>query len=111
MDLSMLTQIWRNSAKNYVLLERTQFLSHLNPYSERTWGSLLRKVRTALVDSNVPHVFWTYCMSQAAMVCSALLGEKGKSTYEMAWGKPFDYKTLHVWGCKVYYLVPEHERR
>ena len=30
MDLSMLTQIWRNSAKNYVLLERTQFLSHPN---------------------------------------------------------------------------------
>ena len=86
------------------------FSPQLNPYSERTWGSLLRKVRTALVDSNVPHVFWTYCMSQAAMVCSALLGEKGKSTYEMAWGKPFDYKTLHVWGCKVYYLVPEHER-
>ena len=55
-------------------------------------------------------MFWTYCMQQAAKVCSALLGDRGKSTYEMAWGKPFDYKTLHVWGCKTYYLVPEHDR-
>ena len=83
----------------------------LNPYAERTWGSLLRKVRTVLADSKAPEVFWSYAIKQAALVGNAVPRKDGdKSPYELVWSKPFDYHSLHVWGSRVYYLLPERDR-
>ncbi|MDP6909724.1 MAG: DDE-type integrase/transposase/recombinase, partial [Flavobacteriales bacterium] len=87
------------------------YAPQLNPYAERTWGSLLRKVRTVLSDTKVPEVFWSYAIRQAAVVGNAIpRSDSAVSPYELVWSKPFDYNTLHVWGSKMYYMLPEKER-
>ena len=87
------------------------YTPQFNPYAERTWGSLLRKVRTVLSDSKMPEVFWSYAIKQATLICNAIPRKDGDaSPYELVWSKPFDYQSLHVWGCRVYYLIPERDR-
>ena len=82
-----------------------------NPYAERTWGQLLRKIRTAFVDSQVPHAFWTYAMQYAAYIHNIIPSYDGDLSPNEKAGEPSpDYSSLRVWGCKCYYFLPKKER-
>jgi transposase InsO family protein len=86
------------------------YSSPQNPYAERTWGDLLRKVRTALVASGAHEAQWTYAIKQAALVHNILCNDNGESPFSKVFGECFDYDSLHAWGCLCYYLVPERYR-
>mmetsp|Transcript_30269 Transcript_30269/g.78511 ORF Transcript_30269/g.78511 Transcript_30269/m.78511 type:complete len:205 (-) Transcript_30269:16-630(-) len=81
-----------------------------NPYAERAWGIVLRKVRTSMVDSNLPEEFWTYAIKQAALVHNILPDLQGNIPYELVHQQPFDYHRLRPFGCLCYYLLPERDR-
>ena len=82
-----------------------------NPYAERTWGQLLRKIRTAFVDSQVPHTFWVYAIQFAAHIHNIIPSYEGDlSPNEKTGGQSPDYDSLRVWGCKCYYFLPKKER-
>ena len=53
-----------------------------NPYAERSWGNLLRKIRTALVDSQVPHSFWWYAMRYASYIHNRIPSADGELSPE-----------------------------
>lgn len=81
-----------------------------NPYAERAWGTVLRKVRTSLVDSGMDEKYWSYAIRHAALVHNILCDDKCTCSYEKVYGKEFDYMQLHVLFSACYYLLPEHER-
>ena len=81
-----------------------------NPYAERAWGSVLRPLRTALVDSGADERFWPNGIKQAALVHNVLCDDEGNSPYKRVHGKHFDYGMLHVMYCLCYYLLPERDR-
>jgi hypothetical protein len=81
-----------------------------NPYAERANGTVLRKVRTALVDGNTPHKYWSYAIRHAALIHNVLCDDHCKSPYEMVHQEEYDYLQLHVPFCACYYLLPDHER-
>ena len=78
-----------------------------NPYAERAWGTVLRKVRTSLVDSGLSDKYWSYAIKHAAVVHNVLCDEECKSPYEIVHRKDFDYLSLHVLFCTCYYLLPD----
>ena len=82
-----------------------------NPYSERSWGSVLRPTRTALAESEAPSRFWTYCIEQAALVHNILCDDHCMSPYERVYGKPYEYNKLHTILSLCYYLLPERDRK
>ena len=81
-----------------------------NAYAERTWGTLLRKVRTCMHESGIPDRFWPYAVQQAALVHNVVVDENGISPYYRLHSEHFEYSRLHAFGCLCYYLVPEKER-
>lgn len=86
------------------------YVSQQNPYAERVWGIVLRKVRTALLESQVKGKFWDFAIRQAALIHNILCDESCVSPYERVHGAKYDYSELHVWGCLCYYLVPDRDR-
>ena len=86
------------------------YVSQQNPYAERVWGIVLRKVRTALLESGLKQKFWDFAIRQAALVHNVLCDQNCTSPYEKVHGAKFDYADLHVWGCLCYYLVPDRDR-
>ena len=81
-----------------------------NPHAERTWGSLLRKVRTSLVASGLPEHFWNFAILQAELIHNILpRSSEVASPFEIT-GESFDYSKLHCFGCKCYYFLPDRER-
>ena len=54
-----------------------------NPYAERTWGTLLRKVRTCMAESDIPAKFWPYAIQQAALIHNVVVDENGVSPYHI----------------------------
>ena len=81
-----------------------------NPYAERTWGTLLRKVRTCMAESELPERFWPYAVQQAALIHNIVVNEDGISPYHKLHGEHFDYSKLHAFGCLCYYLLPDRDR-
>ena len=81
-----------------------------NPYAERTWGTLLRKVRTCMAESGIPDKFWPYAIQQAALIHNVVVDENGMSPYYRLHGEHFDYSKLHAFGCLCYYLLPDRDR-
>ena len=83
-----------------------------NAYAERMWGILLKKMRCALLSSKLPDSFWTYAMSQACLVHNILVStDSGVCPEFLVTGTEYMYeKLLRVFGCKCYWLVPEHDR-
>jgi len=81
-----------------------------NPYAERAWGTLLRKVRTSLHDSGLSESFWPYFIQQAALVHNILPDANGNIPYDTVHGKQYDYQRLRRPGCLCYYLLPERDR-
>ena len=81
-----------------------------NPYAERTWLDVLRKVRTVLAESDADKKLWPYAIQQAALIHNVVCDADCISAFERVHGGRFDYKQLHVWGCMCYYLLPERDR-
>ena len=81
-----------------------------NPYAERTWGILLRKVRTCMAESKLSDKFWPFAVQQAALVHNVVVNEEGMSPYCRLHGEHFNYSRLHVFGCLCYYLIPDRDR-
>ena len=86
------------------------YMPQQNPYAERTWGDLLRKIRSSFADSKVPHKFWPYAIEQAAIIHNVACNSDGESPYYSLHGKHFDYSKLRAWGCLCFYLVPPQYR-
>ena len=74
------------------------------------WGTVLRKLRTSLIDSNVPESFWPDFIQQAALIHNILPDANGNIPYETVYGKQYDYHHLRRPGCLCYYLLPERDR-
>lgn len=81
-----------------------------NPYAERTWGSLLRAIRSTLADSKTDERFWPYTMQQATLLHNVVVDDNCISAYEKVHGEQFDYNRLHTMCCLCYYLLPERDR-
>lgn len=82
-----------------------------NPYAERAWGTVLRKVRTSLADARLPDAFWSYAIRQAAVVHNAMCDSSGTSPYFRVHQTVFPYETIHVFGCLGYFLLPRSDRK
>ena len=65
-----------------------------NPYAERAWGTVLRKVRTSLHDSGLSESFWPDFIQHAALIHNILPNANGNTPYEMVHGKQYDYQRL-----------------
>ena len=83
-----------------------------NAQAERMWGLLLRPVRTMLVAAKVHEAFWSYairhaCQCHNVMPTSAL--DHKCTPWEALTGSKPDISRFRVWGCLVWYLVPDHE--
>ena len=86
------------------------YLPSQNPYAERANGTILRPLRTVLVESKCSEQFWPSLCEHICTVHNSLVDEKCISPYERIYGQRFDYTKLHVPGCLCYYLVPERDR-
>ena len=117
-------QFWTDNGGEYLNADMDQFCEEIcvkrsytvpyappqNPYAERAWGTVMRKVRTALVDSKAPERFWPQAIQQAALIHNILCNDECISPYSKVYGKHFEYSRLHAWGCLCYYMVPERDR-
>ena len=81
-----------------------------NPYAERTWGALLRAIRSTLADSKTEERFWPYAMQQATLLHNVVVDDECISPYEKVYGEKFDYNRLRTILCLCYYLLPERDR-
>ena len=84
-----------------------------NAHAERMWGILLRTMRICLAESGVHESFWTYAARHACMLHNMLPSSRlqGRITpYQARYGMPPDVSKVRVWGCTVWYFLPEHER-
>ena len=117
-------EFWTDGGGEYVNSDMDQFCEEIcvrrditvpyqpqqNPYAERTWGDLLRKVRSSLAESNAPHKLWPHAIQQAALVHNIACNSEHMSPYHQLHGEHFNYSRLRAWGCLCYYLVPARDR-
>jgi len=82
-----------------------------NPYAERAWGTLLRKIRICLFASGLHDGFWNLSMQHATFIHNITLRHGcDRTPMEQATNETVDYNSLKPFGCKCYYLLPESER-
>jgi transposase InsO family protein len=86
------------------------YCSPQNPYAERAWSTVLRKVRTSLVANNLDESYWSYAIKQAALIHNILVDDDFLSPYEKVHGQPYEYTKLHSFGCLCYFLLPVRDR-
>ena len=88
------------------------YSSPQNPYAERAWGTLLRKVRTTIAAAGIEkhEQYWPDVIQHAALICNILPNDNCESSYEKVHGSAYDYSRLHVPLCLCYYLVPSRDR-
>ena len=84
-----------------------------NSHAERMWGIILRTIRISMAESGVHESFWSYAARHACMLHNILPSSslQGRMTpYQAKFGMPPDVSKVRVWGCTVWYFLPEHER-
>ena len=81
-----------------------------NPYAERMWGEVLRRMRIAMVDNHTPEDLWPYAFKQAILIHNITMDDQCTSPYKRIHGVDYDYSQLHVYDCLVYYLAPDRDR-
>ena len=83
-----------------------------NAQAERMWGMLLRPVRTLLSGARIDDAFWSYAMRHACQ-CHNVMPTTAQPNMRTPWealtGSKPDVSKFRVWGCLVWYLVPDHE--
>ena len=84
-----------------------------NPYAERSWGDLLRKVRTSLVASGTEESYWHYAIKHAALIHNIIPDcekEVPTSPYFEVYATQYDYSKLHPLFTLVFYVTNDNER-
>ncbi|SCZ93428.1 BZ3500_MvSof-1268-A1-R1_Chr6-3g08654 [Microbotryum saponariae] len=84
-----------------------------NGQAERANGSLFALVRAMLKDSGLPKKYWSYAMEAAVFVSNRGPHPhlKGKTAFEVFFGKQPDVSHLRAFGSTAYILVPKAIRK
>ena len=120
-----ISELWTDNGGEYQNSQFDQFCEEIcvkrsytvpynswqNPYAERAWGTVLSKVRTAIIDANLEHKYWSYAIRHAALIHNVLVNDECVCPYERVHQEQFDYLQLHVLFSACYYLLPERERK
>jgi len=91
----------------------TPYTPQENGIAERQNRRLMNKVLSMMSSVSAPKVFWVLACETAIYLpnrspCSPL---KGKTPYELWFGKMPNISHLRVCGCKVMYRVPKEHRK
>ena len=83
-----------------------------NGVSERMNRTLVKTVRSMLVDAKLPHEFWAEALSTAVYLRnrSPTKAVDGMTPFEAWMKKKPTVSHLRVFGCKAYAHVPKDER-
>lgn len=83
-----------------------------NGAAERLNRTLLEKVRSMLIDAELPHALWAECIVSANYLRnrSPVHGQK-KTPWEAFFGTKPDVSHLHVIGCKAFVHVQKQHRK
>ncbi|KAM1069966.1 hypothetical protein ACFX15_001756 [Malus domestica] len=74
-----------------------------NGCAERKHRHIVETVRTLLVASNVPHLYWVEAFSTAVYLINRLpISGLSTSPWELLFFKPPDYSRLKVFGCRCF---------
>ena len=83
-----------------------------NAQAERMWGLLLKPTRTMLVTARIDSAFWSYAIRHACQ-CHNVMPTSAQPNMRTPWealtGSKPNISKFRVWGCLVWYLVPDHE--
>ncbi|SCZ94677.1 BZ3500_MvSof-1268-A1-R1_Chr12-3g04039 [Microbotryum saponariae] len=84
-----------------------------NGQAERANGSLFALVRAMLKDSGLPKKYWSYAMEAAVFVSNRGPHPhlKGKTAFEVFFGKQPDVSHLRAFGSTAYVLIPKAIRK
>ncbi|SCZ93794.1 BZ3500_MvSof-1268-A1-R1_Chr6-3g08888 [Microbotryum saponariae] len=84
-----------------------------NGQAERANGSLFALVRAMLKDSGLPKKYWSYALEAAVFVSNRGPHPhlKGKTAFEVFFGKQPDVSHLRAFGSTAYVLVPKAIRK
>ena len=83
-----------------------------NAQAERMWGMLLRPVRIMLTGARINEAFWSYAIKHACQ-CHNVMPSSSQPNNASPWqsltGVKPDVSKFRIWGCLVWYLIPDHE--
>jgi hypothetical protein len=85
-----------------------------NGKAEREMRTLVESARTMLLDKKLSKEFWAEAVNTAVYVINRTgkSSIKGKTPYELWFGKPFgNFELLRVFGSEVYAHVPSQKRQ
>ena len=90
------------------------YASPTNAHAERMWGILLRTTRIMLAQSGVHESFWPYAVDHATYLHNVMPSTKlpdEMSPHQALHGSLPDVGKVRVWGCLVWYLLEERDRK
>ena len=80
---------------------------------ERLHGSLIPNSRAMMEDAHLSHVFWEDGINTANYIHNRTphRGIENKVPFELLYNKKVDFNRFKVFGCQVFFLVPEQFRK
>ena len=83
-----------------------------NGVAERKNRTLMEATRTMLIASGMAKGFWAEALSTANYVMNRIINKKkGKTPYDLFYGKKPQRRLFHEFGCEAYVMVPSEKRR
>ena len=83
-----------------------------NGVMERKNRTLLEAAPSMIFNAGLSKAYWSEAVTAAAYVRNKVITmSTGLTPYERWYGRKPDVSDLKVFGCMVYALVPDHERR
>ena len=91
----------------------TPYTPQENGMAERQNCTLMNKVLSMMSSVGAPKAFWVLACETAIYLRNRSPSSplKGKTPYELWFGKMPDISHLRVWGCMVMYRVPKEHRK
>lgn len=88
------------------------FTPQNNGIAERANRTVLNKARCILLQSRLPPSFWAEAVNTATDLCNLLpfKSNKFRISFNVWFGKKFEYSKLKPFGCQSFFLTPEHLR-
>jgi hypothetical protein len=86
--------------------------SQQNGRAERKHKHIVDTVRALLLSASIPEHFYGEAALTVVYTINRIssLTTLNKSPYELQYGSPPDYQSLHVFGCICFVLLQPHER-